>query len=183
LTYSEEDDKGVVGSILLQNYGLLTASLVFTLLKKLSPDDIDFAISAIHSPVFHLLLLEIIMVSTSRRSFGLFRQFGSLRIISQILLLGIVPLWIALSGVTWVTPSSIDHSAGPSCAARLSIVGWPARLSVDIAWVYYGIEVVTMIKHVPNSIVLGNTMWYASIVFIVLGYSIVVIGLFHLAGL
>ncbi|PVG03829.1 hypothetical protein CPB86DRAFT_821888 [Serendipita vermifera] len=181
LTFSEEDDKMVVGSILLQNYGLLAGSLVFILLKKLSPDDIDFAISAIHSPIFHLLLLEVIMVSATRRSFGLFRQFGRVRLISQILMLGIIPLWIVLSGVTWVGPSSSEHRARQSCAAHLSIIGWPARLSVDVVWVYYGIEVVTMIKHVPYSVTMYDTLWYVSVGAIALGYSIVLIGLVHLA--
>ncbi|KAG8849084.1 hypothetical protein FRB91_010265 [Serendipita sp. 411] len=56
LVFSRKGIRTVVGSLLLQNYIILIASLVFIHLEKLSPNDIHFVIGAVNSPVFHMLV-------------------------------------------------------------------------------------------------------------------------------
>jgi hypothetical protein len=121
----------VFGSVLVQNYGLLVCSLIFVFLRKLSQLDIVFAIAAVHSPIFHMLLLESIGFLTSRQYVSRFHHFGSLRLPCQLLIIGVIPLWIVLSGINvldFPIVECIHQEDRPLAIPQLSIVEWLVRL-------------------------------------------------------
>ncbi|PVG03833.1 hypothetical protein CPB86DRAFT_308002 [Serendipita vermifera] len=143
LSFSRERVTTVVSSVLLQNYALLIGSLASISREKLSPNDIHFAISAVHSPVFHYLLLTSAAHLIHRQppsSPNLFHNFGRLRLPSQLLILGVIPLWIVLSGVTWLGISELVSLTGGTCVKRLSFWEWLKGLTEDPVWIYNGLR-------------------------------------------
>jgi hypothetical protein len=140
LIYFPTDIRTVVIPLLLQSYSLLIVSLVSILRQKLSPNDIDFTISAVHSPSFHfLLLMSLIYLFQGRRiSPGPFHRFGYLRLPAQLLIVSVIPLWIVLSGITWLDIPALRYRKGQTCAIRLSFQQWLQRLLSDLVWIYMG---------------------------------------------
>ncbi|KAG8798878.1 hypothetical protein FRC16_006370 [Serendipita sp. 398] len=136
LVFSRKDIRTIIASLLLQNYSLLIASIVFIRLEKLSPNDIHFAIGAVLSPVFHLLLWDTISDLIKRSRYGLSGQLGSLRHLSRLFMLGIVPIWVVLSGMTWLDASFLgmkDHALRV-CAYQSPTIEWALKLLEDGTW-------------------------------------------------
>jgi hypothetical protein len=126
---------------LLQNYALLVGSLASVVRQKLSQNDVDFAISAAHSPVFHYLLLASIVDLVSRNKFpGTFDGLGRLRLPSQLLLLSIVPLWATLSAVTWMIPPPLNNAEAQACSIQLEPSEWLQKLAVEASWINHGLH-------------------------------------------
>ncbi|PVG03831.1 hypothetical protein CPB86DRAFT_307923 [Serendipita vermifera] len=176
LNFSEED-RAVFNSILLQNYGLLICSLVFLLLNKLSPNDVDFAIAAVHSPVFHFLLFERVISWIGGSH--LFPRKLAYSQLHQILLLGVIPLWIVLSGVTWANLSIFEHHASHTCAARLPLSWWLWRLAFDVVWVNGGLPMITVLYRLPE---MAEEHLVFSILAIINGFWVGLVGLSFLLG-
>jgi hypothetical protein len=109
--------------------------------QKLSQNDVDFAISAAHSPVFHYLLLASIVDLVSRNKFpGTFDRLGRLRLPSQLLLLSIVPLWATLSAVTWMNPPLLNNVEAQACSIQLEPSEWLQKLAVEASWINHGLH-------------------------------------------
>ncbi|KAG8849083.1 hypothetical protein FRB91_010264, partial [Serendipita sp. 411] len=128
LFFSRKSLRTAVGSLLLQNYGLLIASFVFIRLEKVSPDDIHFVINAVYSPAFQLLVwptlfdfIDLILCGRVEDQSSVFFPLG---LPSQLLVLGIVPVWVTLNAVTWLDTSlwGMEHHASSICAYRASFV-------------------------------------------------------------
>lgn len=134
LIISDAYTKTVIGWIILQNYGLLLCAFIFLLLNKLSPNDMDFIITAVHSPIFHYLVVCVIL-----REIKSLEKSKFLLIVVTILLLGVFPLWIVLSGITWLDWSALDHRASITCATRFSTKEYLGKLWIELLWVYSGI--------------------------------------------
>ncbi|PVG03832.1 hypothetical protein CPB86DRAFT_307950 [Serendipita vermifera] len=149
LIISDAYTKTVIGWIILQNYGLLLCAFIFLLLNKLSPNDIDFIIAVVHSPVFHYLAFGVITNIIESKSL---RRSRPLRIVVTILLLGVFPIWIALSGITWVKSSPL---ARITCATRFSTTKWLWKLYFDVTWVYTSLELFSILERIPNVVKLG----------------------------
>jgi hypothetical protein len=118
----------------------LVCSLIFMFLRKLSQLDIVFAIAAVHSPIFHMLLLESIGFLTSRQYASRFHHFGSLRLPGQLLIIGIIPLWIVLSGINvldFPIVERIHQEDRPLAIPQLGIVEWLVRLIFELFSAYF----------------------------------------------
>jgi hypothetical protein len=77
---------------------------------------------------------------------GVFDKFGPLRLFSQLLLLGIVPLWGVLSAVTWLDTSSSKRIATQACALRLPFAAWLQRLIWEATWTHHSLDRRTAIR-------------------------------------
>ncbi|KAG8818816.1 hypothetical protein FRC19_010300 [Serendipita sp. 401] len=138
LFFSRESLRMVVGSLLLQNYGLLIASFVFIRLEKVSPNDIHFVLNAVYSPAFQLLiwptLFHFICLILRKRVEHQSSPLRLLHLPSQLLILGIVPVWVTLNAVTWLDASlwGMGHHASNICAHRDSFGMWTAMLEYRV---------------------------------------------------
>jgi hypothetical protein len=125
----------------LQNYALLVGSLASVVRQKLSQNDVDFAISAAHSPIFHYLLLTSAVNLVSRNKIlGAFDGLGRLRLPSQLLLLGIIPLWATLSAINWLNPPSLNSVGAQACSIQLAPSEWLQKLPVEASWTNHGLH-------------------------------------------